>query len=164
MICFSNNFSTNALDDIYCALPARAARDNARIFPVVNDSSSNYAIVMATNKANATSKNWAVQYYYYPDQTDIPATTGTYVCGTGIEDITHSVSIYPNPARDILNIHSDEPIESLALYDAQGRCVLSKSNLSAQSTTIDVSSLDKGIYMLKLLTAGGAGVQKVAVK
>ncbi|NLO69679.1 MAG: hypothetical protein GX102_01755 [Porphyromonadaceae bacterium] len=76
--CHNNNFSTDALDAIYCALPARAASDNAYIEPVYNSSSSNHAIVMATNKQNAIDKGWAVRYFL--TNSNIPTTTGTYKC------------------------------------------------------------------------------------
>ena len=80
LICYGNNLSTQALDDIFCALPDRTGNTNGKIQPVYKSSSSNHATVLATNAANATAKNWKVQYYN--DDTDIPTTTGTYVCGT----------------------------------------------------------------------------------
>ncbi len=79
LYCYDNNFTTAALDDIYCALPDRTGKDNGVIQPVFNSSSSNHATVKATNKANATAKNWKVQYY--DGNVDI-TTTGTYVCGS----------------------------------------------------------------------------------
>ena len=78
LYCHSNNFSTQALDDIYCALPDRTGKENGKIQPVKNSSSPNIATVLATNKANAIAKNWKVQYY--DGDTNIPATTGTYTC------------------------------------------------------------------------------------
>ena len=42
LYCHDNNFSTEALDDIFCALPLRAESDNAMIFPVYNASSDNH--------------------------------------------------------------------------------------------------------------------------
>ena len=80
LCCSGNKFTTATLDDIYCALPDRTGETNGVIQPVYNSSSSDTATVLATNAANATAKNWKVQYYY--DNSDIPATTGTYVCGT----------------------------------------------------------------------------------
>ena len=49
LYCYGNKFTTDALNDIYCDLPERTASDNARIFPAYNSSSSNHAIVLATN-------------------------------------------------------------------------------------------------------------------
>ena len=80
LYCYDNKFTTAALDDIYCALPVRQAADDARIYPLINSSDPNHATVLATNKQNAIAKNWKVQYWQ--DYANIPATTGTYVCGT----------------------------------------------------------------------------------
>ena len=80
---WGNKFTTAALDDIYCALPARQVSDYAQIFPLRDTSSvAEQAIVKATNAANATAKNWKVltfgNNWHYTNIT----TTGTYVCGT----------------------------------------------------------------------------------
>ena len=77
--CHDNKLSTDALDDIYCALPDRKDSINGVIQPVDNSSSTYNDTVIASNAANATSKNWKVQYY--SNDADI-ATTGSYVCGT----------------------------------------------------------------------------------
>ena len=79
LACDGNNFTTATLDDIYCALPDRTGVEAGKIVPIENASSSNAATVAATTKSNATSKNWKVQY---AAGDDIPATTGSYVCGT----------------------------------------------------------------------------------
>ena len=100
--CYDNNFSTAALDAIYCALPVREAADNAKIHPVYDASSANHATALATNKQNAIDKNWKVQYY--ADNTDIP-TTGSYVCpATGISEATNEkqLILYPNPVCEEL--------------------------------------------------------------
>ncbi len=79
-----NNFTAQALDEIYCALPQRKYLDEAKI--IVSTSVDN-PVVLTTNKSNATSKNWAVkcfnpdEYYEYIFF-DFPATTGNYVCGS----------------------------------------------------------------------------------
>ena len=78
LYCHDNNFSTQALDDIFCALPNRTGTISGGILPVKNSSAPNHATVLATNKTNATAKNWKVQYF--DGNTDIPATTGSYVC------------------------------------------------------------------------------------
>ena len=79
LYCYDNQLSTAALDSIYCALPDRTGVEAGKIVPILNASSSNAATVKATTKSNATSKNWKVQYYAGDD---IPATTGSYVCGS----------------------------------------------------------------------------------
>ena len=80
LYCHSNKFTTAALDAIYCALPDRTSETNGVIQPVENSSDPNHATVLATNAANATAKNWKVQYS--DGNIDI-ATTGRYVCSGG---------------------------------------------------------------------------------
>jgi len=257
LMCFDNQFSTQALDDIYCSLPQREQGDDAEMYPILTPFSSNSTIVKKSNKKNATDKYWNVMY---ADDNAELVTTGTHNCSTaipatvttldatavthnsaklsgvvapgtdviaargfewkkttggtyadlvsdhtsntfdatltgltgntnytyrayvkvgsdkiygtektfttsttGIERITQVVSIYPNPAKDILNIKSNDAIENLELYDALGRLVLSQSGESATESTVDVSSLTRGIYILKFRTANGNGEHKIAV-
>ena len=78
--CWSNRFSTEALDDIFCALPHRKPSDDANIQPVFSVSSKEEAEVLArTNARQAIDKNWKVQYAAMLEE--IPVTTGTHVCG-----------------------------------------------------------------------------------
>ena len=78
--CWSNRFSTEALDDIFCALPYRKPSDDANIQPVFSVSSKEEAEVLArTNAKQAIDKNWKVQYAAMLEE--IPVTTGTHVCG-----------------------------------------------------------------------------------
>lgn len=78
--CWGNRFSTEALDDIFCALPHRKPSDDANIQPVFSVSSKEEAEVLArTNAKQAIDKNWKVQYAAMLEE--IPVTTGTHVCG-----------------------------------------------------------------------------------
>ena len=138
--CYDNNFSTAALDAIYCALPVREAADNAKIHPVYDASSENHATVLATNKQNAIDKNWKVQYY--ADNTDIP-TTGSYVCpATGISEATaeQQLILYPNPVCEELYLsttaHSIHIYNMYALkYCEQPILTVSLSRTSPQAST-----------------------------
>ena len=81
IICHKNNsLSTQALDLLYCSLPDRTGTFSGYIEPIYDDSSPNDSVVLATNSQNALDKNWKVKYAF--DETDIPATTGSYACTT----------------------------------------------------------------------------------
>ena len=134
LICYGNLFTTAALDNIYCALPDRTGNTNGVIQPVKNASDPNHATVLATNKQNAIAKNWKVQYYY-PDSADIPATTGTYVCGT-----PHPV----DTSRYItLTVSNGEVIKLDFKAAAANTSVRIKSGIT--DTTITVGTSWKGI-------------------
>ncbi|NNK80046.1 MAG: DUF4397 domain-containing protein [Flavobacteriales bacterium] len=52
-------------------------------------------------------------------------------------------NMFPNPANDELFINSVEQIESIAIYDTQGRLVFSEAN---NIQRIDISDLSEGFY------------------
>lgn len=60
-----------------------------------------------------------------------------------ISPLTHSTTIYPNPASHHITINSDEAIKHVAIYNAQGQLVIYTTN-----RTIDVSTLSAGIYYI----------------
>jgi len=161
LYCYDNNFTTAALDSIYCALPI-VSGNSGDLIPIVLPTSSNYDTVMASNTQNAISKNWRVQYRY--DYSTFPPTNGTFDCSNiGIEDIELSkieAKIYPNPAIDNLIVETKENILTLEVFDALGRKAIS-TNPKQKSITLDVSNLEKGIYILKLQTEKGIGSYKV---
>lgn len=63
--------------------------------------------------------------------------------------------IYPNPTSDYLNIHSEEPILDVIIFNVQGRQVL-KSN----QNRLDVSHLTSGIYLIEVKTNSGKDTSK----
>ena len=144
LYCHSNNFSTQALDDIYCTLPYRTGKGNGVIQPVYNSSSSNHATVIATNKTNATSKNWKVQYY--EDDTDIPATTGKHKCSaTDISEASaeQALTLYPNPVVDVLYLSATA--HTIHIYNVYGTEVAHATD----TDRVEVSHLPAGIYTVR---------------
>ena len=144
LICYGNNFSTLDLDRIYCTLPDRKdSTDAGEIYPVYSDTSSNHAIVLATNKANAIAKNWTVQYA--KDNADIPATSGTYDCSTAVAEATAepSLTLYPNPVADVLYLSATA--RTIRVYDIYGTEVA----YAADTDRIDVAHLPAGVYTVR---------------
>ena len=145
LYCHGNNFSTAALDDIFCAIPDRTGTYNGLIEPVYSDTSSNHAIVLATNVQNAIAKNWKVQYENYKN---IYATTGTYVCGTPHTDIAEAsaeqaLTLYPNPVADVLYLSATA--RTIRIYNIYGIEVAHATD----TDRIDVASLPAGVYTVR---------------
>ena len=59
------------------------------------------------------------------------------------------VSIYPNPARDFLNISAGEKIDSATIYDLTGR-IVKKSNPNKETFNFNISDFSNGVYLIKL--------------
>ena len=120
-------------------------KDNGVIRPIYDSSSSNHAAVLATNKANATAKNWKVRYY---DDTDIPATTGNYDCSGVSTDIASasaepSLTLYPNPVADVLYLSSTA--RTIRVYNIDGIEVA----YATDTDRVEVSHLPAGVYTVK---------------
>lgn len=159
--CQSNNFSKSALDSIFCQLPQKGAGNYSWIMPIESDTSSNYAIVMATTKQNAIDKNWKV--VYSSNGSNIPATTGANVCNVGIEDVNNdiiSAKVYPNPLTKDLTIEANENIERLEVLNVLGEKVLTKE-VNKNNLTLDFSTMNKGVYIIKLYSSKGERSYKV---
>jgi hypothetical protein len=77
-----------------------------------------------------------------------------------IFDFDNSIKVYPNPAHSILHINSDFNIQSIELYDIQGR-ILSTSLENSNDTTLDIGSKQDGVYFLKINTENGSKVEKI---
>ena len=74
---------------------------------------------------------------------------------TGIDSptILNTVTVYPNPAKDICNVQMESSKESaeLKLIDLQGRIVFSESIAAGIThTSIHLTDFAKGIYLLKI--------------
>ena len=140
--CYDNNFTTATLDDIYCSLPDRTGTTFVKIQPVYNSSSSNLATVLATNAANATAKNWKVQYY--KNNSDI-TTTGSYDCSTAVAEAAAepALTLYPNPVADVLYLSATA--RTIRVYDIYGTEVAHATD----TDRVEVSHLPAGIYTVK---------------
>jgi len=84
------------------------------------------------------------------------------------EDIslkTKSITVFPNPARGLFNVivHSGN-IESIQLFDTLGKEVMYSSHFASKNVTVDVSTFQKGIYVLKVKTNNHFFTQRILVK
>ena len=96
--------------------------------------------------------------YNAPITTNDAQTTYASLSNTIVE--LDSFTLYPNPSQSLVNIKSAHTIESVELYDVQGR-ILEKRFENSDTVTIDLSSRDNGIYFLKITSEKGSSVEKV---
>jgi uncharacterized repeat protein (TIGR01451 family) len=87
-------------------------------------------------------------------------TTFKTILGTGDFTVDKSVKIYPNPAKDVVKVESNNTIKNIQLYDVQGR-VLQTVTPNQNAATIDISAKAAGIYFLKVTTAKGTKTEKL---
>ncbi len=89
-----------------------------------------------------------------------PGYTDSSLCltATGITlnpDVTEDLFVFPNPAKELLNIRSSDFFSAyaLSLYDMQGRRVLQKNFIS--STSVGLSEISPGIYVYEVFGRNG---------
>ncbi len=79
-----------------------------------------------------------------------------------IEHPALNVMVYPNPASSKLVVTGDYKDARMVLCSADGRIVYSAENQSQQAS-INVSSFDRGIYILRIETSKGIITRKVTL-
>lgn len=76
-----------------------------------------------------------------------------------VENFENSMlSVYPNPAKDLLNVTYDKNIERAEIYDVYGRLV---KTFTTVGNTINISDLSTGVYMINFTTEDGVCVKKI---
>lgn len=72
--------------------------------------------------------------------------------------IGNDIQIFPNPATDVVHIQSTQKIKQIQVLNFSGKVLLTDNN---GDTSIDVSQLSNGIYLLQLKTENGTVVRKL---
>jgi hypothetical protein len=164
--CYGNPLDTQAIDDIYCAVPERESNSDSRLYIAYNDTDQNIEAILASNATNARQKNWYVLYLDFDYLTGevgllynspIP-TTGNFSCNDGIQqNELVSASILPNPVNDMLNVECPYNINEVVIYNMFGVEML-RTN---QADNINVSHFVKGMYIVSVRTEKGTIEQKL---
>ena len=99
---------------------------------------------------NLDARNWAI-----------------FTLATGInEELSGvSISIFPNPASDVLNIEASNEIYQVTLINPVGQVVYD-AVLETNKTSIDLREFSDGVYMVQLKNADGTvlSTEKVVIK
>lgn len=79
------------------------------------------------------------------------------------ENIQNRSVIYPNPAKDVLNVKNKSAIDQIVISDMTGKTVYSQKNLNSE-VQIDLSGLSKGVYIIKINSGGSINTHKFSKK
>ena len=91
-------------------------------------------------------ENTAAIYFDFNPPVITNTTLNTIIAPIGItehSDIT--LSIYPNPAKEMINVISSEILNLIKIYDVQGRCIHSE-NVQSRESLIDICKISSGAY------------------
>ena len=92
--------------------------------------------------------NKDVEFTHNTDFTNIFVTTG-------LEENTwdFKLSVYPNPATDILHIESSVAIESLSVISVTGTRLKTVTNIQSTYPVISLEGISAGVYFIEIRTA-----------
>ena len=93
------------------------------------------------------------------DRMSAPAFAFVEVGAAAIPESSSDINLYPNPTDGLLHIDLEMPF-SYMLFDGLGRQVRQGTN----ETTLDLGSLPKGLYLMRITTEKWTQVQKVMVR
>lgn len=88
---------------------------------------------------------------------DLPLSTN--IQNNTVKDIT----IYPNPANDIININSENQIQSIEILNISGQ-VVNYENISSNKAEININNLSSGVYFVKIYTENSISTQKLIIE
>lgn len=82
---------------------------------------------------------------------------------TSVAEVSNNeVSVYPNPANNVVNVNANSNIDNVEIYSISGQKV---GDFSANGTTtsINTESLSAGMYLMKINTENGVINKKFSV-
>ena len=92
------------------------------------------------------------------------ATFATYFAGHGLtpkncttvglfnpDSEQEGITVYPNPAKDLLQVQVPEDANELRIYDAIGQLVYSE-RLTGVNNGVDISAFNEGVYIVEVFT------------
>ena len=71
----------------------------------------------------------------------------------------NSVSVYPNPASQFINIDTEQQISNIEIFDILGKLVLKTKN-----TRIDVRNFQSGLYLMNIYAEKSKITKKIVVE
>ena len=97
----------------------------------------------------------------YADGQAMPAMV-TVEIGVGIDENEVMFAIYPNPAKDFININTNAVKYEYQLINSLGQVVI--SGTANGEYQLNISGINKGVYFLKVVADGEARINKLTVQ
>jgi hypothetical protein len=144
---YSKNVTFTVLDQQQ--MPIVGAIINVNQVNKTTDALGSAAFILQSNLGEVNYTVNKTNYFEYQGSFNIDTadTIAIQLITTGIEqESENSFSVYPNPARDILNIQSQSSAH-INLYSFSGQEIMSKS-FAGGTIPVDLSSLENGVYFV----------------
>lgn len=90
------------------------------------------------------------------------AKVATQLLATNTFENASKIKLYPNPSNGIVKIATETPVD-VVVMDITGKIVFTMNQVTNESQ-MNLSSLQKGIYMAKIISEGSEETQKIILK
>jgi len=132
-----------------------------------NDNSTNQTLTVDINTAGLGSHNFFVVVTDANNcvATDTVIITFQQCVGIG-EDLTNSFYVYPNPAKDYINVTLPDNLTSsyiLEICDVNSRVVISELLKGQKTEKINIKHLNSGMYIIRVVTENNIYITKMFV-
>lgn len=130
------------------SIPSNALIGNTR-FRITKTAIDNTSVVV--------TDPCAIKKYDYTVQTVFPSAGQALDFTINVQTLSvetfekSALSIYPNPAQDVLNIKYKTPLKAVKIYNLLGQEILNQ-NASLSHLQLNISTLRAGAYIVKLFT------------
>ena len=138
----ANNNSLSDIDQNWNST-TNAWENSSRTLYTSNN--SNYEVTRIYANWNSSTNTWK-------DQSETDTYYNCLSVGISEEnEAKNTILLYPNPTQTELYVTSDKEFSDITIFNKNGQIVLK----SAATTSLNVSSLEKGIYFVQVLDVNG---------
>jgi hypothetical protein len=127
----------------------------------------NGALVTETTYTDNVSVPGIYDYYVtavWDEGESDPSNTWTVDVQTGInENVLGATQVFPNPAKELVNISSDFTINSVTVYNFAGQ-VVANEKVNGNEYQVNVTQFQPGIYVFQISTAEGMANYRIVVE
>jgi len=140
-----------------------------------NSNGANYPYTLSNllsiTRSSASGNN-ALNYYYFFYDWEVKEldcrsartpVDGVVQFATGISNVeNHLISVYPNPAKNILNVNIGDTPSNIIINDVNGKLVYNSSNQSGL-VELKVNNWSNGIYFIKVVNENETFVDRLMI-
>ena len=133
-----------------------------------SSTSATTANILIKIDSNADLGLYDIGYFNINDGTILIPNAFTVDKVNGVyELLENTTKIFPNPAKNLLNIKSENNITCVQIFDIMGKEILNKiPEIQTQNIQLDLTEIQipKGIYFIKLQSLEGFITQKIIIE
>lgn len=112
----------------------------------------------------AIPANNSAMDYVFDDYMSKASASDTLLSVGDSEVETANVSLFPNPANDVITLKTDVSIKAVTVYNNLGQVVFAKNSNFSMLNEFDISNLKSGLYVMDIASLDGETQTKRFIK